>query len=143
MACKVYNESSDELDNVRKLINASKKVLENAFAPFSHFRVGAAILTEKGNMYTGCNVENSSFGGTICAERGAAMASVAAEGYSRFAAIAIATEPEDPAQPCGICRQFLSQFTSPDVPVYLVSTTSGVVKRFDFGDLMPFAFVEF
>ncbi len=100
-------------------------------------------MTEKGNVYRGCNVENASLGGTICAERGAAMASVAGEGYSRFRTIAIASGSDEPAPPCAICRQFLSQFTDGDVPVYLVSTRTGVVKKFDFSELMPYPFTEF
>ena len=130
-------------EDVRLLLDEAKDVMKNAFAPFSKFKVGAAIRTEKGNVYRGCNVENASLGGTICAERGAAMASVASEGYSRFKAIAIASGSDDPAPPCAICRQFLAQFTDPDVPVYLISVKSGVLKKFRFGVLMPYAFTEF
>ena len=130
-------------EDVRLLLDEAKDVMKNAFAPFSKFKVGAAIRTEKGNVYRGCNVENASLGGTICAERGAAMASVASEGYGRFKAIAIASGSDDPAPPCAICRQFLAQFTDPDVPVYLISVKSGVLKKFRFGILMPYAFTEF
>ena len=130
-------------EDVRLLLDEAKNVMKNAFAPFSKFKVGAAIRTEKGNVYRGCNVENASLGGTICAERGAAMASVASEGYSRFKAIAIASGSDDPAPPCAICRQFLAQFTDQDVPVYLISVKSGVLKKFRFGVLMPYAFTEF
>lgn len=138
-----YKLESKELDEVRPLLETAMAVKKNAFAPFSHFHVGAAILTEKGNVYRGCNVENASLGGTICAERGAAMASVAGEGYSRFRTIAIASGSDEPVPPCAICRQFLSQFTDGDVPVYLVSTRTGVVKKFDFSELMPYPFTEF
>ena len=130
-------------EDVRLLLDEAKNVMKNAFAPFSKFKVGAAIRTEKGNVYRGCNVENASLGGTICAERGAAMASVASEGYGRFKAIAIASGSDDPAPPCAICRQFLAQFTDQDVPVYLISVKSGVLKKFRFGVLMPYAFTEF
>ena len=130
-------------DDVRGLVDSARAVMKNAYAPFSHFHVGAAILTESGNVYTGCNVENASLGGTICAERGAAMASVAGEGYSRFKAIAIASGSDEPAPPCALCRQFLSQFTDPEVPVYLYSVKSGVLKLFSFGVLMPYPFTEF
>ena len=130
-------------EDVRLLLDEAKNVMKNAFAPFSKFKVGAAIRTEKGNVYRGCNVENASLGGTICAERGAAMASIASEGYGRFKAIAIASGSDDPAPPCAICRQFLAQFTDPDVPVYLISVKSGVLKKFRFGVLMPYAFTEF
>ncbi|MBO4716781.1 MAG: cytidine deaminase [Spirochaetales bacterium] len=130
-------------EDVRLLLDEAKNVMKNAFAPFSKFKVGAAIRTERGNVYRGCNVENASLGGTICAERGAAMASIASEGYGRFKAIAIASGSDDPAPPCAICRQFLAQFTDPDVPVYLISVKSGVLKKFRFGVLMPYAFTEF
>lgn len=130
-------------ESVKHLLDDARHVMENAYAPFSHFKVGAAILTKRGNVYRGCNVENASLGGTICAERGAAMASVASEGYGRFKAIAIASGSDDPAPPCAICRQFLAQFTDPDVPVYLISVKSGVLKKFRFGTLMPYAFTEF
>ena len=130
-------------EDVRLLLDEAKDVMKNAFAPFSKFKVGAAIRTEKGNVYRGCNVENASLGGTICAERGAAMASIASEGYGRFKAIAIASGSDDPAPPCAICRQFLAQFTDSDVPVYLISVKSGVLKKFRFGVLMPYAFTEF
>ena len=125
------------------LLEEAKKVMKNAYAPFSKFHVGAAILTDTGNVYKGCNVENASLGGTICAERGAAMASVAAEGARRFEAIAIASASDEPAPPCAICRQFLSQFTDPDAQVYLISTKTGVMRQFDFGTLMPYPFTEF
>ena len=126
-----------------KLIEEAKRALENAYAPYSKFRVGAAILTESGNIYKGCNVENASFGAAICAERTAATSAIAAEGKVSFKEIAIASESEQPAPPCGICRQFLSEFTEPDVPVYLVSVSSGVVKEFAFGKLMPEMFTKF
>ena len=126
-----------------KLIDEAKKVLENAYAPFSKFRVGSAILSEKGNIYTGCNVEDASFGGTICAERSAAVSCISAEGASRFKAIVVASEIEDPAPPCGICRQFLSQFADSDTPVFMVSTKSEIVKMVTFGNLMPYVFTTF
>ena len=144
--CKCTNCNSDKClkpEVIDKLIEEAKKVLENAYAPFSNFRVGTAILSEKGNIYKGCNVEDASFGGTICAERSAAVCCVSAEGATRFKAIAVASESEDPAPPCGICRQFLAQFTDSDVPVFMVSTKSEVVKMVIFGDIMPYAFTSF
>ncbi len=128
---------------VQTLLEEAKKVMQNAYAPFSKFKVGAALLTDSGNIYKGCNVENASLGGTICAERGAAMASVAAEGARRFKAIAIASASDEPAPPCAICRQFLSQFMDADGQVYLISTKTGVLRHFSFGELMPYPFTEF
>lgn len=124
------------------LVNALD-VQNNAYAPYSKFKVGAALLTENGNMYKGCNVENASFGGTICAERGAAMAALAAEGKTSFKLLAVASSADDPAPPCALCRQFLSEFMSPYAQVYMVSRTSGVVRHYSFGTLMPCSFTEF
>lgn len=118
-------------------------VQNNAYAPYSKFKVGAALLTENGNIYKGCNVENASFGGTICAERGAAMAALAAEGKTSFKLLAVASSADDPAPPCALCRQFLSEFMSPYAQVYMISSTSGVVRHYSFGTLMPCSFTEF
>ena len=126
-----------------KLINEALEAQKNAYAPYSKFKVGAAILTETGNVYKGCNVENASLGASICAERNAATTAIAQEGKVRFKAIAIASTSEDPAPPCGICRQFLSEFTDTEAPVYLVSAKSGKTKEFSFGKLMPESFTEF
>ena len=126
-----------------KLTSEALKALENAYAPYSKFKVGAAILTETGNIYHCCNVENASFGGSICAERNAATTAIAEEGKVRFKAIAIASTSDEPAPPCGICRQFLSEFTDTEAPVYLVSSKSGKIREFSFGTLMPESFTEF
>ena len=126
-----------------KLINEALEAQKNAYAPYSKFKVGAAILTETGNIYKGCNVENASLGASICAERNAATTAIAQEGKVSFKAIAIASTSEDPAPPCGICRQFLSEFTDTEAPVYLVSAKSGKTKEFSFGKLMPESFTEF
>ena len=126
-----------------KLINEALEAQKNAYAPYSKFKVGAAILTETGNIYKGCNVENASLGASICAERNAATTAIAQEGKVRFKAIAISSTGEEPAPPCGICRQFLSEFTDNEAPVYLVSSKNGKVKEFSFGTLMPESFTEF
>ena len=126
-----------------KLINEALEAQKNAYAPYSKFKVGAAILTETGNIYKGCNVENASLGASICAERNAATTAIAQEGKVSFKAIAIASTSDEPAPPCGICRQFLSEFTDTEAPVYLVSAKSGKTKEFSFGKLMPESFTEF
>lgn len=125
------------------LLSSALDVQNNAYAPYSKFKVGAALLTENGNVYKGCNVENASFGGTICAERGAAMAALAAEGKTSFKLLAVASSADDPAPPCALCRQFLSEFMSPYAQVYMVSRTSGVIRHYSFGTLMPCSFTEF
>lgn len=128
---------------IGQMLSGAKEVMQHAYAPYSKFHVGAVLRTDTGNLYRGCNVENASFGGTICAERGAAMASIATEGAGRFNLIAIASQAEDPAPPCAICRQFLSEFTPADAQVYLISTTSDVLRHYNFGTLMPYTFTEF
>lgn len=125
------------------LLSLALDVQNNAYAPYSKFKVGAALLTENGNVYKGCNVENASFGGTICAERGAAMAALASEGRTSFKLLAVASSADDPAPPCALCRQFLSEFMSPYAQVYMVSRTSGVIRHYSFGTLMPCSFTEF
>lgn len=127
---------------VCELLKQAEEVMANSYSPYSNFKVGAAILTERGNIYRGTNVENASFGGTICAERGAAMAAIANEGKTEFKAIAITSLSEDPAPPCAICRQFLSEFSRPEMPVYLYSPESGAFKVFTLGYLIPEVFTQ-
>jgi len=102
-----------------KLFELARKARKNAYVPYSGFAVGAALLTESGEIFTGCNVENSSYGATICAER-TAMVKAVSEGYRNFEAIAISGGPADSegsqAWPCGICRQFMLEF-NPDIRV--------------------------
>lgn len=103
----------------RKLYETACKALENAYVPFSGFKVGAALLTTEGEIYTGVNVENSSYGATICAERTAFVKAIS-EGERGFKAIAVAAKSRDgvwtEALPCGICRQFMYEF-APELSV--------------------------
>lgn len=100
-----------EYKELYKMADEAKK---NAYVPFSHFQVGAALLTEDGRVFTGVNVENSSYGGTICAERTAFVKAIS-EGQRKFSAIAIASSAGE-ALPCGICRQFMYEFC-PEIDV--------------------------
>ena len=94
-----------------QLIESAKKVLTNAYAPYSQFQVGAAVLTQQGNIFTGCNVENVSYGLSICAERNAIAQAVATEGARmKIVAIAIANNRQVPCSPCGACRQVIQEF---------------------------------
>jgi cytidine deaminase len=101
------------MDN-RELYIMAREAMEHAYAPYSKFKVGAALLTADGRVFTGVNVENASFGATICAERTACVKAVS-EGYKEFDAIAVASS-RGGAPMCGICRQFLSEF-APDLTV--------------------------
>lgn len=114
---------------------------DTAYAPYSSYRVGAALLTTDGRLYTGCNVENASYGATICAERTALVKAVS-EGAREFAMIAVAGGKDTVSNgftPCGICRQTLSEFCSPDT-VVLVATENGSFEEYRFGDLLPAGF---
>jgi cytidine deaminase len=111
--------------------------MERAYAPYSTFRVGAALLGTDGSVAEGCNVENASYPAGICAER-AAVAAAVARGVRTFAAITIATEAELPTPPCGICRQVLMEF-APDLAVLSV-TRGGATAQWTMSDLLPAAF---
>jgi len=106
---------------------------DRAHAPYSEFHVGAALLTVDGEVFEGCNVENASYGLTICAERGAVMAAVAA-GKKSFRAVFIATDGPEPAAPCGACRQVLAEF-APDLLV--VSEAGGKTTEWTLDRLLP------
>jgi cytidine deaminase len=118
-----------------ELISAASAARLLAYAPYSGFQVGAALVTKDGKIYTGCNVENVSLGLTICAER-SAIATAIAQGSKDFAAIAVVTEGKKPAIPCGACRQVLAEF-NPSIKV-LTATVDGKVQEFDLAELLPF-----
>ena len=119
------------------LISYAKKAMGNAYAPYSGFSVGAALLSADGEVFTGCNVENSSFGATICAERCAVLKAVS-EGCTSFTKIAIVSSSDDFTYPCGICRQFLSEFME-DGEVILCDS-EGNIKEYSLDTLIPFSF---
>ena len=101
-----------------QLVRAARKAMKNAYAPFSHFKVGAAILTSKGDIFTGCNVENSSYGMTNCAERTAIFSAVAAKGPAlEIVAVAVTNAQGVACSPCGACRQVIYEF-GPEAVVF-------------------------
>lgn len=124
-----------------ELINKAYEAAQFSYSPYSKFKVGAAILTQNKKIYTGCNVENASFGATICAERTAALKAIS-EGNSIFLAIAIVSDSNKFTFPCGICRQFLSEFMDDDAKIILHSKENGknMIKMYNFIELLPEAF---
>lgn len=121
----------------RELYSMAEEARNNAYAPFSGFRVGAALMTCGGKVFTGVNVENSSYGATICAERTAFVKAIS-EGERSFEAIAISAGAE-PALPCGICRQFMAEF-APNIRI-ITGSSVGELKVSTLKELLPEAFV--
>ena len=125
-----------------ELCEVALAVRRNAHAPYSGCLVGAALLAQDGTVYTGCNVENASYGATLCAER-AAIAKAVSEGNRKFSMIAVAGGEGDTVSggfsPCGICRQVLAEFCSPDFTV-LVVTSLDTYTEYTLAELLPAAF---
>jgi cytidine deaminase len=122
---------------IRELVDAARAVLPRAYAPYSGFRVGAAVRTASGAVFAGCNVENASYPVGLCAERSAIAAAVAA-GEREVVAVAVATGRGDPCAPCGMCRQALNEF-GPGMDVILAGQGDAVHVR-SLRDLLPEAF---
>lgn len=137
------NETLNEnvmLETIRALYDMAAKTADNAYAPFSDFKVGAALLASSGKIYTGVNIENSSYGATICAER-TAFAKAITEGERSFVAIAVAApyaKEQAEAIPCGICRQFMYEF-SPEIYVITGENRDSLHIR-NLSELLPFGF---
>jgi cytidine deaminase len=123
--------------DVEELIESARAVRDAAHAPFSGFKVGAAVLSERGKIYVGCNVESATYGATLCAER-AAIAQMIAAGEKRLVTVAIYVDDEQPAPPCGICRQWIAEL-GPHAEV--VSATPRATKRWSIAHLLPEPFV--
>jgi len=127
--------------NIEALIVAAQQAAANAYSPYSHYRVGAALLADDGAVYTGCNVENASYGLTICAERAAVFKAVG-EGARKFKALALVVgTPENPGTPCGACRQVLAEFCNPDMPVICAALDGTITLRTSVGELLPHGFL--
>lgn len=122
---------------INNLIKKAKEAREKAYAPYSKYKVGAALLTTKGKIYTGCNVENASYGLTNCAERTAIFKAVS-EGEQKFKAIAIVLDAEEYGAPCGACRQVIREFGI-DIDV-IMATVKGKYEIMKIKDLLPYSF---
>lgn len=122
---------------VEKLIKAALAAREMAYAPYSRFRVGAALLTAEGKVYTGCNVENASYGLTVCAERVALFKAVS-EGSRKFAALAVVSDSTIHCVPCGACRQVLAEFGR-DLKIFMGNSQGNYIAM-TLEELLPLAF---
>ncbi len=123
-----------------ELIDLAVKTSENAYVPYSHFPIGAVLVTDDGKIYTGVNVENASFGLTNCGERTAIFKAVS-EGERSFKELIIYGQTEKPVSPCGACRQVMAEFFEPDLPVTLVAKDKSTVVM-TVKELLPYSFTD-
>ena len=120
----------------QELLNAALSARERAYAPYSRFLVGAAVLAKSGKIYTGCNIENASYGLTVCAERNALFSAVGA-GEREFTALCVVGDTEAPISPCGACRQVMAEFK---IPRIILANLKGDVKEYTLEELLPYGF---
>lgn len=121
-----------------KLVEMAKKALVNSYSPYSNFAVGAALITDTGAIYTGCNIENASYGATNCAERTAIFKAIS-EGEKRIKKIAIVSSSENKTPPCGICLQVMSEFMDSDEGIILLSDKDEIFE-YKLRDFLPLKF---
>jgi cytidine deaminase len=124
-----------------ELLRHAAEAMENAYVPYSRFKVGAALLTADGSILHGCNVENAAYGPTNCAERTALFRAIS-DGHAprSFRAIAVIGDTPGPITPCGVCRQVLSELCAPDMPVYMTNL-KGDMNMMTVAQLLPGAFI--
>lgn len=123
----------------KKLLAAAKTAQKNAYAPYSKFKIGAAILTDSRKIFAGCNVENSSYGGTICAERAAIFNAIQAHGKMKIKEVVVVSSSKDPWPPCGFCRQVIAEFALPDTKIHIANSQE-IKKTFRFDEIFPESF---
>ncbi|GAA4858247.1 cytidine deaminase [Paenibacillus vulneris] len=122
------------------LVALAKQAMEKAYVPYSHFKVGSALLDQQGRVHLGCNVENAAYGPTNCAERTALFRAIAdGEAPRSFQAIAVIGDTPGPITPCGVCRQVLIELCPPDMPVYMANLR-GEIQETTVAQLLPGAF---
>ncbi len=124
-------------EEYKKLMKEAEKARKKAYTPYSKFKVGAAVLSADGKIFTGCNIENASFGLAVCAERVAIFKAIS-EGSTKFKAIAVIGDTDKPCSPCGACRQVISEFGE-DIPL-IMANLKGDVKIKKIKELLPEAF---
>ena len=122
-----------------ELIQKAKEAKEQAYAPYSGFHVGAALLCKDGTIFTGCNIENSAYGPTNCAERTAIFKAVS-EGFREFEAIAIISDSKQPTAPCGVCRQVMAEFCDPETFRIVLMNGDGEIRDSLLKELLPLGF---
>lgn len=125
-------------ESIKELTHQATRMLDRAYVPYSKFPVGAALLTKDGKIFSGCNIENASFGLTNCAERTAVFKAVS-EGKREFDYLVVTGDTDKPISPCGACRQVLVEFCEPDMPV-LLTNKMGNIKKTTVAGLLPGAF---
>ena len=130
---------SEQLSQVHETFEKARASRKNAYAPYSGFRVGAALKTRSGELYGGCNVENASYGATICAERGAILSAIAEGGSNDFDHLVVVTSSDPPAVPCALCLQVISEFCGGDFPIHLADE-EGIRRTVRLGELLPHPF---
>lgn len=124
----------------KKLIEAALLARENAYVPYSNFKVGAALITEEGKLYTGCNIENASYGAANCAERTAIFKAIS-EGYTTINALAVVGDVENYTYPCGICRQVIAEFSNKDTVVIIAKNKDEYLVK-SINEILPGAFTK-
>lgn len=133
-------ESGETMVAKQEWLIVAEEALSKAYVPYSHFPVGACLVTKEGHMYQGVNIENASYGLTNCAERTAIFKAVS-EGEREFQHLVITGNTPEPISPCGACRQVMAEFCAPEMPVTLVGS-GGVMKEMTVAALLPYAFTE-
>ncbi len=124
----------------KELMKLALEARELAYVPYSDYKVGAALLTAEGKIFTGCNIENAAYSPSNCAERTAIFKAVS-EGSTEFLGLAVVADSPHPVSPCGVCRQVMAEFFEPQTPVYLGNLKGDMVET-TFGELLPRAFTS-
>lgn len=121
------------------LIEKARRASKHSYAPYSHCHIGAAVSFEDGRISLGCNVENASFGATVCAERNAVLGGIAAHGVRKITEVAVVSNQAEAWPPCGMCLQVLAEFAAPECRVHLAGKGSGIISAY-LHELLPFSF---
>lgn len=126
-------------NSLQELHSLAVKARKNSHSPYSSHAVGAAVLMDNGEIFTGCNIENASFGGTVCAERVAIWNAIAKLGKKKIKQVVVVTDAKEPWPPCGLCRQVISEFASAKTQVH-TGNLKKIVHSFQFSELLPESF---